>query len=194
MAIGPRGRRGSNNPSAWTAGHARLRTLHAGGHHNLRGPPCLRLSPCLQRCRVLDHRWYGRGVDQRRTGERRSIEPSSTTWASRKKRGPLDLDSERWPWQVRRDAEQLSKTVKRVREIIDGSARGIPVRSLLVYWGRRIKGPAAGLRALGQVQVVSGRESSKWLALISGGSVTADQQDAIVSTLDNHRRRHLQAP
>ena len=105
---------------------------------------------------------------------------------------PLDLGRDRWPKQVRRDAAQVARNVKRVRECVANAAPGIPIRPLLIYWGGKVTGLTEGSRSLGRVLVVVGRASEQWLRHFTNGGVTDQAVQAATSAIRNHEQSQEQ--
>jgi hypothetical protein len=101
---------------------------------------------------------------------------------------PVDLDADRLSKQVRKDAEQAAGNTKRVRWLLANG--NVPVMTLLVYWGWRLKGPEHPVRMIGRVHAVLGDDSKRWIPTFSARVIERELEDAAWSTLQKYQAEH----
>jgi hypothetical protein len=100
----------------------------------------------------------------------------------------VDLDAGRLSKQVRSDAAQAAGNAIRVKRLL---ANGdMPVSTLLVYWGWRLKGPEHPVRMIGRVHTVLGDDSKRWIPLFSDRLIEPGLEDAAWSTLQRYQAEH----
>jgi hypothetical protein len=80
---------------------------------------------------------------------------------------PLDLGSTRLDKRVGDAVRQASENAGRVHALLQRDAPGVPIRPVVVYWGRLVKSPADVVRKVGDVRIVHGGDAKKWIPLLT---------------------------
>ncbi len=101
---------------------------------------------------------------------------------------PVDLDAGRLSKQIRSDAAQAAGNTIRVKRLL---ANGdMPVTTLLVYWGWRLKGSKHPVRMIGRVHTMLGGDSKRWIPMFSGRLIEPGLEDIAWSTLQRYQAEH----
>lgn len=79
----------------------------------------------------------------------------------------LDLGADPIPKQLRDAVTRARNNAGRINALLQRDAPGVPVRPVVVYWGRLVKPPSVPLRQIDEVGVVSGSDAANWLPLLS---------------------------
>jgi hypothetical protein len=101
---------------------------------------------------------------------------------------PVNLDAVRLPKQVRKDAEQAARNGTRIRGLLANG--NVPMTTLLVYWGWRLKGPQHPVRKIGRVHAVLGNDAERWIPTFSTRMIERELEDTAWSTLQKYQAEH----
>jgi len=100
---------------------------------------------------------------------------------------PVDLDVERLPKQVQKDAVQAARNVQRVRGLLETMPGAPPVSAVLVYWGVRPKLPKEPVRMMGRtVKIVMGADADRWLPTLTQEVVASVHVDEAWRRVKEH--------
>jgi hypothetical protein len=82
----------------------------------------------------------------------------------------LDLNSKRLDSRVQDAIGQVEGNAARVRGLLSQELPGVPIRPVLIYWGRWVTSPTNAVRLVDgrveDVRIVCGSEGSTWRALL----------------------------
>ena len=75
----------------------------------------------------------------------------------------LDLGATRLEKRLREAVRQVDENAGRVRALLHRDAPEVPIRPVVVFWGRQVTPPGDVIRKVNDVRVVHGADSSEWL-------------------------------
>jgi len=103
---------------------------------------------------------------------------------------PLDLGSTRLDKRVGDAVRQVSDNAGRIRALLQRDAPGVPLRPVVVFWGRLVKSPDDVVRKVGDVRIVHGGDSKKWLPLLTTTHLlSAEQAELVAEKIANYKSR-----
>jgi hypothetical protein len=95
----------------------------------------------------------------------------------------LDLNSKRLDRRVQNSISQVEGNAARVRALLAQELPGVPIRPVVIYWGRGVISPANSVRIVDgrieNVRVVCGSEATSWTLLLRVSDGFGLSEDAI---------------
>jgi hypothetical protein len=93
----------------------------------------------------------------------------------------IDLGSTRLDRRVGQAVRQVSDNAGRVHALLQRDAPGVPIRPVVVFWGRMVKPPTDAVRKVGDVRIVHGGDAKTWLTLLTTVSLLSPQQVEVIA-------------
>jgi hypothetical protein len=94
---------------------------------------------------------------------------------------PVDLGSTRLDTRVSDAVRQAGDNSGQIRALLQRDAPDVPIRPVVVFWGRLVKPPAHTVRKVGQVRIVHGGDAKKWLPLLTVIRVLSEERTEMVA-------------
>jgi len=94
---------------------------------------------------------------------------------------PVDLGSTRLDKRVGDAVRQASDNAGRIHALLQRDAPGVPIRPVVVFWGRLVKSPANVVRKVGHVRVVHGGDAKKWLPRLTATQLLSAERAQVVA-------------
>jgi len=103
---------------------------------------------------------------------------------------PLDLGAVRLPKHLRDAVRQAKDNAGRVCALLHRDAPAVPVRPVVVFWGRLVKAPKEPVRRVETVRIVSGNDAGRWRPLLVMQDVVPQELVVFVSSkIEKHISR-----
>ena len=113
----------------------------------------------------------------------------------------LDLNDVKFPARIRDAISQVEANAQRVRGLLNRDFPGIPVRPVVIVWGRLITPPNSGVRnAHGQfddIRIVHGADGDKWRSLLEvsqGLGVQPETVERVSAKIESYMLNHNEKP
>lgn len=94
---------------------------------------------------------------------------------------PVDLGAFRLTQRLRDAVRQAKDNAGRISALLRRDAPDVPVRPVVVVWGRLVKAPQDPVRLIETVRVVSGSDALRWRPLLLVQQIVSPQAVGIVS-------------
>ena len=95
---------------------------------------------------------------------------------------PIDLGSTHLNKRVGDAVRQASENARRIHALLQRDAPGVPIRPVVVFWGRLVKSPADVVLKVGDVRIVHGGDAKKWLPLLTTSHLLSAERAEVVAT------------
>jgi hypothetical protein len=87
---------------------------------------------------------------------------------------------------------QVEDNAGRVRALLHRDAPDVPIRPVVVIWGRFVKSPHDTIRRMGDVRMVHGADASEWLPRIQQVQlVSAERAQEVAAKIARYESEQL---